>query len=104
MPRAASSSASSCKVKGPDRIRSRSHPAVAPDSPLVLWPPTWPGFKAPVSRCSFRQVETQDGPIESAALIARIVAPGSAITSARSRRSSEQGGVIHAGPAPRHEP
>jgi hypothetical protein len=50
-----------------------------------------------VSRLRFVHLETHDGLIRSVAAISRFVSPASFRASARSRRSTEYGAVIHAG-------
>ena len=89
MPRTRSSAAKPRVVKGPERQRSRSQAAGAPDSLGFLCPPTWPGASEPVSRFSFIHFDTHDGLIRSAAAIERVVSPASYRATARSRRSSE---------------
>ena len=96
-PRACNSPTSWRVVNGAAASRARSHAAIGPDRVGFLWPFILPGFSAPVSRRSLRHFDRHDGAIDSACAIARSLSPASDRASARSRRSSEYGRVIHAG-------
>ncbi|GJD53826.1 hypothetical protein OPKNFCMD_6605 [Methylobacterium crusticola] len=100
-PRSARSATRPRTVNGPRRTRSASHRPGSPDRTGFLCPPIRPGVSAPVCASSLRHFETQDGWMDGAWSIARIVSPASTRAKARPRRSSEQACVIPERPSPK---
>jgi hypothetical protein len=83
-------------VNGACAILARSQSAISPDKVRGLRPPIGRCVSPPVSRLSLAHLDTQEGLISSAALVVRIGSPASHRANARSRRSSEYGGVNEA--------